>query len=70
MQDIAIFQLIVMILMPDSLFTFRKKYNFALQKAMIFGQKMTIIIITIRKHHNSKHKIPLYNIPRMLTKHF
>jgi hypothetical protein len=37
------------------LITFRKKYNFTLQKAMIFGQKMTIIIITIIKHHNSKH---------------
>jgi hypothetical protein len=24
---------------------------------MIFGQKMTIIIITIIKHHNSKHYI-------------
>jgi hypothetical protein len=31
-------RLIVMILMPDSLFTFRKKSNFTLQKAMIFGQ--------------------------------
>jgi hypothetical protein len=46
---------------------------------MIFGQKMTIIIITIIKYHNSKHymysifiktdgnrlskKMPLYNIP-------
>jgi hypothetical protein len=29
------------------LITFRKKSNFTLQKAMIFGQKMTIIIITI-----------------------
>ena len=37
------------------LITFRKKYNFTLQKAMIFGQKMTIIIITIIKHLNSKH---------------
>ena len=34
-----------------------KKSNFALQKAMIFGQKITIIIITIIKHHNSKHYI-------------
>ena len=37
------------------LITFRKKSNFTLQKAMIFGQKMTILIITIVKHHNSKH---------------
>ena len=29
------------------LITFRKKSNFTLQKAMIFGQKMTLIIITI-----------------------
>ena len=39
------------------LITFRKKSNFTLQKAMIFGQKITIIIITIIKHHNSKHYI-------------
>ena len=32
-------------------------FNFTLQKAMIFGKKMTIIIITIIKHHNSKHYI-------------
>jgi hypothetical protein len=32
------------------LITFRKKYNFTLQKAMIFGHKITIIIITIIKH--------------------
>jgi hypothetical protein len=38
------------------LITFRTKYNFTLQKAMIFGQKITIII-TIIKHHNSKHYI-------------
>jgi uncharacterized protein involved in type VI secretion and phage assembly len=39
------------------LITVRKKSNFTLQKAMIFGQKMTIIIIIIIiiKHHNSKH---------------
>ena len=37
--------------------TFRKKYNFTLQKSMIFRQKMTIIIITIIKHHNSKHYV-------------
>ena len=43
----------------DAIFlkTFRKKSNFILQKAMIFGQKMTIIIIKIIKHHNSKHYI-------------
>jgi hypothetical protein len=35
----------------------QKKYNFTLQKATIFGQTMTIIIITIIKHHNSKHYI-------------
>jgi hypothetical protein len=29
------------------LITFRKKYNFTLQKAMIFGQKMTITIQNI-----------------------
>ena len=39
------------------LITFRKKSNFTLQKAMIFGQQMTIIIITIIKHHYSKHYI-------------
>jgi hypothetical protein len=39
------------------LITFRKKSKFTLQKAMIFGQNMTIIIITIIKHHNSKHYI-------------
>ena len=39
------------------LITFRKKSKFTLQKAMTFGQKMTIIIITIIKHHNSKHYI-------------
>ena len=39
------------------LITFRKNLNFTLQKAMIFGQKMTIIIITIIKHHNLKHYI-------------
>ena len=39
------------------LITFRKKSNFTLQKAMIFGQKMTMIIITIIKLHNSKHYI-------------
>ena len=39
------------------LIPFRKKYNFTLQKAMIFGQKMTIIIITIIKHQNSKHTV-------------
>jgi len=39
------------------LITFRKKYNFTLQKAMIFEQKMTIIIKTTIKHHNSKHYI-------------
>jgi hypothetical protein len=39
------------------LITFRKKSNFTLQKAIIFGQKITIIIITIIKHHNSKHYI-------------
>jgi hypothetical protein len=27
---------------------------------MIFGQKITIIIITIIKHHNSKHYIYIY----------
>ena len=43
------------------LITFRKKYNFTLQKAMIFGQKMTIIIITIIKHHNSKHIYTVYS---------
>jgi hypothetical protein len=45
------------------LITFRKKNNFILQKAMIFGQKMTtIIIITIIMHHNSKHYIYRYCI--------
>jgi hypothetical protein len=39
------------------LITFRKKSKFTLQKAMTFGQKITIIIITIIKHHNSKHYI-------------
>jgi hypothetical protein len=39
------------------LITCSKKSNFTLQKAMIFGHKMTIIIITIIKHHNSKHYI-------------
>jgi hypothetical protein len=39
------------------LITFRKKSNFTLQKAIIFGQKITIIIIIIIKHHNSKHYI-------------
>jgi hypothetical protein len=35
----------------------KQTYNFTLQKAMIFGQTMTIIIITIIKQHNSKHYI-------------
>jgi hypothetical protein len=39
------------------LITFRKKSKVTLQKTMIFGQKITIIIITIIKHHNSKHYI-------------
>jgi hypothetical protein len=39
------------------LITFRKKSKVTLQKKMIFGQKITIIIITIIKHHNSKHYI-------------
>jgi hypothetical protein len=39
------------------LITSRKKSNFTRQKAILFGQKMTIIIITIIKHHNSKHYI-------------
>jgi hypothetical protein len=56
MQDIAIFQLIVMILKPDPLKLIEKS-NFTLQKWMIFGQKMKLIIITIIKHHNSKHYI-------------
>jgi hypothetical protein len=43
------------------LITFRKKYNFTLQKAMIFGQKITIIITTIIKHHNSKHIYIVYS---------
>ena len=61
MQDIAIFQLICNDFDAGFLITFRKKYNFTLQKAMIFGQKMTIIIITIIKHHNSKHSY-IYSI--------
>ena len=43
------------------LITFRKKYNFTLQKTMIFGHKMTIIIITIIKYHNSKHIYTVYS---------
>jgi hypothetical protein len=36
------------------LITFRKKSNFTLLKAMIFGQKMTMIIITIINKGNNK----------------
>jgi hypothetical protein len=34
-----------------------KQSNFTLQKKIIFGQKMKLIIITIIKHHNSKYYI-------------